>query len=184
VVTPRGAHEQRLVGTKASPITSGHLHIEWATPAAVKGHGQGRGNSGVFIEGIPELQVLDSFNNPTYFDGQAIMRGLPAAWMHTQDELYNRLRGPAKNVTVLASAISDVTHEPQPILMAISYGRGRVFHTTLGHYREAMKGLGFQLTLARGTEWAATGKVTLPAPTPGELSAGPRATARALPAIR
>lgn len=49
----------------------GHLHLEWATPAEVKGEGQGRGNSGVFIEGFPEVQVLDSYQNDTYPDGQA-----------------------------------------------------------------------------------------------------------------
>jgi hypothetical protein len=48
-----------------------HLHIEWATPAEVKGNGQGRGNSGVFIGGFPEVQVLDSWENDTYPDGQA-----------------------------------------------------------------------------------------------------------------
>jgi len=88
VVTPHGAREQRLVSTKESLITSGHLHIEWATPAEVKGNGQGRGNSGVFIEGFPELQVLDSFNNPTYFDGQA------AAFYKNRPPLVNASRGP------------------------------------------------------------------------------------------
>lgn len=46
-------------------------HIEWCTPAEVKGSSQGRGNSGVFIGGYPEVQVLDSFQNDTYPDGQA-----------------------------------------------------------------------------------------------------------------
>ena len=46
-------------------------HIEWATPSEVKGNSQGRGNSGVFIGGFPEVQVLDSFENDTYPDGQA-----------------------------------------------------------------------------------------------------------------
>ncbi len=48
-----------------------HLHLEWATPAEVVGNGQGRGNSGVFIGGFPEIQVLDSYQNDTYPDGQA-----------------------------------------------------------------------------------------------------------------
>ena len=47
------------------------LHIEWATPAAVSGSGQGRGNSGAFLMGRYEIQVLDSFENLTYPDGQA-----------------------------------------------------------------------------------------------------------------
>ncbi len=47
------------------------LHIEWSAPSAVKGNGQGRGNSGVFMMGKYEIQVLDSYDNETYFDGQA-----------------------------------------------------------------------------------------------------------------
>ena len=47
------------------------LHIEWATPSEVKGEGQGRGNSGIFLMERYEVQVLDSFNNPTYYHGQA-----------------------------------------------------------------------------------------------------------------
>ncbi|MFC7339184.1 DUF1080 domain-containing protein [Haloferula chungangensis] len=47
------------------------LHLEWAAPANVKGEGQGRGNSGVFLMGTYEVQVLDSYENPTYADGQA-----------------------------------------------------------------------------------------------------------------
>jgi hypothetical protein len=47
------------------------LHIEWATPAVVKGEGQERGNSGVFLMGRYEVQVLDSYQNETYFHGQA-----------------------------------------------------------------------------------------------------------------
>ncbi len=47
------------------------LHIEWATPENVKGNGQGRGNSGVFLMGTYEIQILDSYENKTYADGQA-----------------------------------------------------------------------------------------------------------------
>jgi len=47
------------------------LHIEWRTPAEVVSEGQGRGNSGVFLNGIYEVQVLDSYNNRTYSNGQA-----------------------------------------------------------------------------------------------------------------
>ena len=91
--------------------------------------------------------------------------------MHAKDELYHGLRGPAENVTVLSSALSDKTNEREPMLMVIPFGRGRVFHTTLGHAVDAVNGLGFQVTFARGVEWAATGAVTLPAPAEGALTA-------------
>lgn len=47
------------------------VHVEWATPSVVVGDGQGRGNSGVYLQGRYEIQVLDSYKNPTYFNGQA-----------------------------------------------------------------------------------------------------------------
>ncbi|HBE43537.1 MAG TPA: DUF1080 domain-containing protein, partial [Bacteroidales bacterium] len=47
------------------------LHIEWRAPAEVSGEGQGRGNSGVYLQGLYEVQVLDSYNNKTYRNGQA-----------------------------------------------------------------------------------------------------------------
>ena len=97
-----------------------------------------------------------------------IMKGLPTKWMHAKDELYDRLRGPARDVTVLASAFSDKktggTGLDEPLLFAINFGKGRVFHTALGHSVESIKCVGFATTLQRGTEWAAMGKVTLPAP--------------------
>jgi type 1 glutamine amidotransferase len=97
-----------------------------------------------------------------------IMRGLPVKWMHAKDELYDRLRGPAQNVTVLASALSTAetkgSGEHEPLLMAIPFGRGRVFHTALGHAMEAVQCVGFATTFQRGTEWAATGEVTQKVP--------------------
>jgi type 1 glutamine amidotransferase len=97
-----------------------------------------------------------------------IMRGIPQKWMHAQDELYDRLRGPAENLTVLATAYSDPatggTGKHEPLLFALTCGRGRVFHTALGHGLPALRCVGFATTLRRGTEWAATGRVTQQVP--------------------
>ncbi|WP_020533109.1 ThuA domain-containing protein [Flexithrix dorotheae] len=106
-----------------------------------------------------------------------IMKGLPADWLHTQDELYDRMRGPFENATILATAYSDVEKNEQPwepsfkgtgwnvaTLMAINYGKGRVFHSTLGHFDYSMECVGFKTTFQRGAEWAATGKVTQEVP--------------------
>lgn len=97
-----------------------------------------------------------------------IMQGLPSEWLHAEDELYDRMRGPALDLTVLASAFSEPdtrgTGEHEPMLMTIHYNQGRIFHTTLGHDVTAMSCVGFQTTLLRGAEWAATGEVTIPVP--------------------
>ncbi|MGJ8698073.1 MAG: 3-keto-disaccharide hydrolase [Verrucomicrobiaceae bacterium] len=66
------------------------LHIEWASPKEVQGGGQGRGNSGVFLMGTYEVQVLDSFKNQTYADGQA------SALYGRAKPLVNASRGPGE----------------------------------------------------------------------------------------
>lgn len=97
-----------------------------------------------------------------------IMKGLPEMWLTSKDECYAKLRGPAEHLTVLATGEDQTVKERlgqhQPILMTIDYGKGRCFHTTLGHDTPAFEGVGFITTFVRGCEWAASGRVTLPVP--------------------
>ena len=105
-----------------------------------------------------EFQIITRNRN------HSITAGLPEKWMHAKDELYSKLRGPAKKMDVLATAYADPakggTGEHEPVLFTVRYGKGRIFHTVLGHDRRQLRCVGFIVTLLRGTEWAATGRVT------------------------
>ncbi|MEM6691074.1 MAG: ThuA domain-containing protein, partial [Planctomycetota bacterium] len=99
-------------------------------------------------------------------DGEhPIMKGLPKTWMHANDELYQKLRGPANNMSILATAYANPkfkgTGRHEPVVMTIDYNKGRVFHTVLGDNDGSMECVGFITLMRRGTEWAATGKVLL-----------------------
>lgn len=83
--SPRGGD----IRTKSS-FGDCQLHLEWASPAKVTGRSQGRGNSGVFMAGLYEIQILDSFENKTYFDGQA------GALYKTKPPLVNACRKPGE----------------------------------------------------------------------------------------
>jgi type 1 glutamine amidotransferase len=89
------------------------------------------------------------------------------SFQHVPDELYHRQ---LKHATahVLATAYSDKaaggTGQDEPMIVTTEFGKGRVFHTAMGHDPRAMSGVEFQTLMLRGTEWAASGKVTIPIP--------------------
>src|SRR5207253_482505 len=92
------------------------LHVEWATPAEVKGEGQGRGNSGIYLQGRYELQVLDSFENKTYYHGQAgaiykqhaplVNASRPPGEWQTYDIIYHAPRFDAVGNLVKAATVT------------------------------------------------------------------------------
>jgi hypothetical protein len=113
----------------------------------------------------PDTPFLVTIRNTEH----PITKGLPLEWMHLSDELVGNLRGPAKNMALLATAFSDGPkggtgrHEPQ--IVAVTYGKGRIFHSILGRTPAALECAGLQTMLQRGAEWAATGRVTQKIPT-------------------
>ena len=131
--------------------------IEWKDGKLFLDHSPGKGgHHGGRTEVLVELVNLED----------AITKGMPGKWLHPEDEIYCQMRGPAENLTVLGTSFSskDIggSGKQQPIQITIRYGEGRVYHEMLGHDERAYYGVGFQTMLQRGTEWAATGAVTLP----------------------
>jgi len=122
-----------------------------------KGKGPGAGHGAYH----PFLITVRDTDHP-------VTRGMPREWMHAGDELYHGMRGPIENVHLLATAYDEKkqggTGEHEPMMWTVAYGKGRVFHTPMGHDERSMRCLGFVATLQRGSEWAATGQVALPLP--------------------
>lgn len=100
--------------------------------------------------------------------GHPVTKGMPREWLHVRDELYDLLRGPAENMEILATAFASKkfngSGRHEPMIFTVDYGKGRVFHTPMGHGDYSQECVGFITTLQRGAEWAATGKVTIPIP--------------------
>lgn len=144
-------------------------YVYWKDGEPYRDYSEGRGGSHGKQRKI--LVTTRDQNHP-------IMKGMPDKWRHAKDELYDRLRGPAENMHILATAYADEksngSGREEPVLFTIKYGKGRIFHTVLGHVGEkqvvAVQGSGFVITLQRGTEWAASGKVlqALPEKLPGK----------------
>lgn len=98
-----------------------------------------------------------------------ILKGLRPRWKHFKDEIYTRMRGPVKNLEILATV--NERGRQEPLMWTVKYGKGRVFVDLLGHCGNdpnmiySMLCTGYQVTLLRGSEWAATGNVTQEVPT-------------------
>lgn len=144
-------------------------------------------NSGPYCYIVDGKPVLDSAPGPGGSHGEQreypvncrdsehpVVKGLPEIWMHAQDEMYDRMRGPANIKDILYSGYADPDRggsgREEPLVFTVDYGNARIFHIMLGHCgptaeeNPAMQCAGFQTLLLRGAEWAATGKVTQPVP--------------------
>ncbi len=134
-------------------------YVRWRDGKFVRDTSPGRGGGHGPMQ--PFQLVIREPNHP-------ITEGLPEKFMHVNDELYGWLRGPAKNLTVLATAFAPKDKggagEHEPLLFTVEYGTGRVFQNALGHTAKELKSVAFIATFRRGVEWAATGKVTQKVP--------------------
>ncbi len=101
------------------------LHVEFATPAEVKGSGQGRGNSGIYLMGKYEVQILDSYDNTTYFDGQC------GAIYKQQPPMVNACRKPGEwqsyDIIFEAPRFGDDGHVAKPAYVTVLHN-GVVIH--------------------------------------------------------
>ncbi|MEQ6120697.1 ThuA domain-containing protein [Reichenbachiella sp. MALMAid0571] len=133
--------------------------LYWEDGKIKKDTSEGRGGS----HGQQDQYVVH-----TRMPDHPIMKGLPESWLHTPDELYHSLRGPAKNMQVLATSSQPKDRggsgRQEPVLMTVKYGKGRVFHSVMGHtgknHNNTTLDAGFMTTYLRGAEWVVTGNVT------------------------
>jgi len=100
-----------------------------------------------------------------------VNKDYPDQWMTANTEVYNFPRGPAEHLTILSYAYdSTSTHRMWPVEWVVTYGKGRVYNSSMGHlwkgetYPPAYRCIGYQTTVIRVVEWLATGKVTYPVP--------------------
>ena len=135
------------------------LHIEWAAPAEVKGDSQGRGNSGVFLMGLYEIQVLDGYNNPTYADG------ITAAIYGQYPPLVNACRKPGEWQTYDIFFVAPRFDEDKAAAATklVRPARVTVVHNgvLVHHHREAMGPTGHKKVASYDTPHPSTGPLRL-----------------------
>jgi len=104
------------------------------------------------------------------FGNHAINSDFPNEWFTPHTELYKYPRGSAENVTVISYAQDTATLRYWPVEWVVTYGKGRVYNSSMGHlmhnevYPDRFRCIGFQTCMIRATEWLATGKCTYPLP--------------------
>jgi type 1 glutamine amidotransferase len=170
-----GTHEDRkdyVKGLKKPSHEKLGPYLFWRDGEIVRDYSEGFAGSEVAPHQF--AIVVRDYQHP-------VTKGLPKEWLHVKEGLYTRLRGPAEKLTVLATAWADPnircldggfgSGRHEPVLFTVNYGKGRVFHTVLGHVSPPGKGsvcgidsVDFIVTFQRGAEWAATGRVTQKVP--------------------
>lgn len=158
---PHWQEYNRMIGLGWRPKETGYaLQLDSADHIIRIPPGQGEGtNHGARFDAIIHVVKKHPIN-----------KGYPERWRTASMELYRYARGPAANITILSAATDSVTGQIWPVEWVVSYGKGKVYASSMGHlwkgdiYPVSYRCIGFQTTLIRATEWLATGKVTYPVP--------------------
>lgn len=140
-------------------------YVYWVDGALVRDTTPGPGGS----HGAQHEYLMECRNA-----SHPIMKGLPEAWRHGRDELYDRMRGPGNIGDLLYTAYAPKelggSGRNEPLIFTVDCGKARICHIMIGHAgptledNPAMQCTGFQTILLRACEWCATGKVTQPVP--------------------
>jgi beta-xylosidase/type 1 glutamine amidotransferase len=159
---PHWEEYNKMIGLGWRPPSMGYA-LEIDTAKNIIRHPPGEGsNTGHGARFNAVIQILNR---------HPINKNYPDQWQTANTEVYNFPRGPAENLTVLSYAYdSTSTHRLWPVEWVVTYGKGRVYNSSMGHlwkgetYPPAYRCIGFQTTMIRATEWLATGNVTYPVP--------------------
>ena len=158
---PHWEEYNQMIGLGWRPKETGYaLQLDSADHIIRIPPGQGEGtNHGARFDAIIHIVKRHPIN-----------KGYPERWRTASMELYRYARGPAANITILSAATDSVTNQIWPVEWVVSYGKGKVYASSMGHlwkgdvYPVSYRCIGFQTTLIRATEWLATGQVTYPVP--------------------
>lgn len=159
---PHWAEYDKMIGLGWRPAAVGYA-LEIDSDKNIIRHMPGEGKSTGHGERFNALIQV--------FTKHPINQNFPDRWQTANTEVYYFPRGPAENLTVLSYAYdSTSTHRTWPVEWLVTYGKGRVYNSSLGHlwvgetYPAAYRCIGYQTTMIRVTEWLATEKVTYPVP--------------------